>query len=202
MIDSKSIIFGRRAIITTFFISILAGGAFQKGLELFYNLGFPVSLDSKFLMIWSPLFVLLSFIIRFYIGRLLYLKTLEENPPNALNFSWGYDFSLIIMELSILYFYALTFKNNNIDLFFKLIITLLFVDCFWIFSMYLIGKTNPKFVRKSIPWPWFEINCSTMIIILILFPSIIGPYDSYLCLDQPKTKVIYLSIILLLSSFC
>jgi hypothetical protein len=173
IVDLHELALTRRTLITTFFISILAGGAFQKSLELFYAHGFPVDWSVQFLLsVWGPLVIFLSLLLRFYIGNLLHLRTLESNPPDSMNLTWLYDFCIILLELSVLYFAGMCFAYYNIPRLFRLIAVLLTIDCVWIISMSVLGKIWPRLKRKSIPWLWFWINLPTCIILaLTLFYS-------------------------------
>jgi hypothetical protein len=159
----------RRALISTFFISILAGGAFQKSLELFFTQCFIDNWTWEFAIpIWGSEAILLSLLVRFYIGNLLHLKSLEDTRQKS-NIPWLFDFTIIIIQFSILYFAAMCFKDLKIYLFFVLISVLLLIDCIWILSMYFLGKFWKSLERSSIPWKWFYINFVNFISLLLLF---------------------------------
>jgi hypothetical protein len=159
----------RRTLISTFFTSIIAGGAFTKSFELFYGYGFPVTWEVGFAFaMWGPFITFLSILLRFYVGNLLHLKVLEDNPPLGRSFAWAYDFSFILAELSVIYFAAMCFQNNDVYRFLNLVVTLLSVDCVWIVSIWMLGKINVGWKRSSIPWPWLIINSLSLIFLIFI----------------------------------
>lgn len=162
----------RRTLVSTFFFSVLAGGAFSKSLELFYGSAFPVFWNSDYFFTkWALFFVFVSILLRFYIGRLLHIKVLEEHPPHESAFAWLFDFSFVLIEFSIIYFMGMCFLNYDAYLFLWLLVTLLVTDCIWIFSMWILGKIDQSYKRGSIPWPWLMINfpCFIFLLLILLF---------------------------------
>lgn len=169
MENIKTKIANRRTLISTFFFSVVAGGAFSKSVELFYDVVFPVSWSWNYiLVVWVPFFIFMSILLRFYIGNLLHIKVLEENPPQRSAFAWGYDFLFILLQFSFIYFMGMYFKNCNIYRFLKLLTVLLGVDCCWILSIWFLGYCYAPFKRYSIPWEWFWINSLGFIILLLI----------------------------------
>jgi hypothetical protein len=160
----------KRTLISTFFFSVVAGKAFAKSLELFYAKAFPVHWTYDSLTtFFSPYLVFCSILFRFYIGNLLHIKSIEDNPPVKSNAIWAYDFLVIMLQFAIIYFCALCFEDYNIPRFVRLLAILLGLDCIWICSMWLLGKVSEKIKRPSIPYKWLYINLPSLIILCLWF---------------------------------
>ena len=198
MEDINSKYSSRRTLISTFFFSIIAGAAFSKSLELFYKLAFPVSWDwNSIIKTWTPFFIFISVLLRFYTGHLLHIKVLEQNPPSKSAYPWLYDFLFTLLELSILYFICMCFNENKINLFFKLLLLLLCIECFWIFTIWGLSKLLKNFIRHSIPWAWFIINLVTLICLYILIykANLLEKFNSSLLLKISVLIIFLISAI-------
>lgn len=165
-IDNKDSIREKRNLLSSFFVTVLIGLAYQEMIPVVRD---AVRNDSYVLgtSLLAVIFFLTS--MRFFIGNQLHLgsNTLLRMP----GLLWLYDLSLIIIQCVVLIFIggvsSVTESLNSPIGFVGLLVILYALDVTWILSQWVIGKAIKSCDRcENIPWAWFILN--TILIALIL----------------------------------
>lgn len=200
MMDKK---IEKRNLISSFFITVLIGIAFQEMVSVVKTpiINDGITINNSFLALT---FFLVS--IRFFIGNQLHL--FSDSFSNSPGLIWYFDLIVIIVQSIILIFLGglcIPSKNLNVSIGFKEFLVILFsIDVFWLFAQLIMGKIVKSWKRISIPWEWAKLNgfllvClllsdfffddlySNMGLILIMFLNLIAFIIDVILIDHYKT---------------
>ncbi len=156
-----------RNILSSFFITLLIGFAFQNVLinmsQLLCENGFIL-----YHLSFSIIFMLVA--LRFFIGNQLHL--LNVAYLNVRGVVWLYDLTIIILQSIVLTMISnLTIieasKGSHISFYFYNIL-LYSIDVFWIISQWALGLIFPVLKRSFIPWGWAILNSFLIVFTLII----------------------------------
>ncbi len=169
----------RRSLISYFIFSVVAGGAYIKGLDSFYAMAGDFALCwDYFKHCWLIPSIFFITLLRFYVGNILHMKVTEDNPPKSSAFPWVVDFSVIMMEFSLFYFMGVSL--NLVETFLRLLLFLCILDVIWLSFNWLIGKIWGKFARRKTPGLWICLNTFCAIFLCYLLFC----FDGNLYTDQ------------------
>jgi hypothetical protein len=166
----------RRNVVSSVFISVLIGIAYQEMLD-------PVrdSIRAHGLRLQTVLlavaFLLTS--LRFFIGNQLHLLS-----PRTLSLRgdlWLFDFAFItIQSLLFCFLGGLSSPEANAEAridFYQFLVVIYLIDLAWIVSQAVIGQFIPKMKRSFIPLAWAWLNAAALAAIIAmrhLFPDPFG----------------------------
>lgn len=149
----------RKTIISSFFITVLTGIAFDQSTEplweIFKEKGLFLGMD------WIMPYIFVTITIRFFIGNQLHLLSIEKEPE-LFEWIWLFDFVFILSEAFILIFAGKACSlNASLSAktgFFFFIGALLIVDILWVSLQITLGEISVKWKRKKAPLGWLILN--------------------------------------------
>lgn len=155
-----------RSILSSFFVTLLIGLAFQEMVS-------PVreSIRASGLTFGTLALMAVFFVtsLRFFIGNMLHL--LSDSLTRMPGLLWFYDLMIIIAQSIILIFiggFSSSEANINTPIdFVTLLIALYAVDVVWVCSQWGFGKIFPSWKREFIPWAWAVLNLILIVTILL-----------------------------------
>lgn len=157
----------KRNLLSSFFVTLLIGLAYQEMIEPVRASvrSYGIKLDTFLLM---AIFFMTS--MRFFVGNQLHLfSELLASMPGLV---WFYDLMVIIVQSVVLIFLggvSAAEINHKVQIgFVKLLIALYSIDVAWIISQWALGKIFPTWRRSFIPWDWAILNFALIVFILLL----------------------------------
>jgi len=161
----------RRAIVSTFFFTVVVGQSLVNGLAGFYETTSPNFFSKANIYgAWFCMIIFLTILLRFFIGNILHMQTLEEKIHEKSQFLWPWDFCVISLEFCIIFFMSMCFGKGCLTTIFRLIMLLAIVDVVWILCNVALGLIGPSFKRPFIPWTWLWLNVATVITMIFILP--------------------------------
>jgi len=166
-LDSKKEHAEKRYLVSTFFVALLIGLAYQEMVT-------PVRETVRASGITFSTFALVSIFffvsIRFFIGNQLHL--LSGGLAKLPGLVWLYDLVVIVTQCVVLVFMggdSTVAQNQNAVIgFIDLLVTLYVIDVLWIISQWILGKIIPTWKRGFLPWGWGVLNAVLVIFIFAL----------------------------------
>ena len=157
----------KRNLLSSFFITLLIGLAYQEMVE-------PVRASVRAFGIRPDTFLLMAIFfmtsMRFFVGNQLHL--LSESLATMPGLVWFYDLMIIIAQSVVLIFLGGVSSaeiNHEVRVgFIQLLVTLYLIDVIWITSQWLLGKLFPSWRRSFIPWAWAILNSVLILSIMLL----------------------------------
>lgn len=171
-LDSKKEQAEKRFLVSTFFVALLIGLAYQEMVA-------PVREAVRTSGITFGTFALVAIFffvsVRFFIGNQLHL--LSGGLAKLPGLVWLYDLMFIVVQCVVLVFMggdSTVAQNQNavID-FVDLLVTLYIIDVLWIISQWVLGKIQPSWKRGFLPWVWGVLN-ATLVIFIFALKFIVG----------------------------
>jgi len=152
----------RRNIISSVFVSVLIGLAFQE-------MVLPVreSVRTAGITLGTTVFFIIFFLtsMRFFIGNQLHL--ISDGLLKMKGIVWFYDLIWIIIQTTFLIFLggvaSVEASRPARISFIGLLIALYTADVVWIISQWMLGKFFQSWRRGFIPWMWVILNSSLII---------------------------------------
>lgn len=172
MADQNNGRLDKRRLLSSFFITVLIGLAYQEMI--------PPLKDAMRIggVTWHSSLLAITFFfvsMRFFIGNQLHL--LSKPLSNLPGIVWIYDLMVIIAQSVALIFLAglssVSASRETSLGFVELLIALYIVDIAWIVSQWLLGRFFRPWKRTSIPWAWAVLN--TVLVSSILFLNWLAP---------------------------
>lgn len=151
----------RRQIISYPLVTTLNGLALKNMMEsvskMMINYGFSIPFE---VFIFTIVFFVT--ILRFFIGNILHLRSLEEHKTRAA--IWFYDLLAITFESML--FILMSYFIYNRDVYFAPILSILcIVDALWVFSMFPHWRRRQ---RPEMPWGWGMINLASFLLLFLM----------------------------------
>jgi hypothetical protein len=152
----------RRQIISYPLVTTLSGLALKNMMEnvqkMMIDYGFSIPFEVFIFTI-----VFFATILRFFIGNILHLRSLEEHKTSST--IWLCD--LLVITFESMLFILMSYFIYNRDVYFAPILAILcIVDALWVFSMFPHWRRHQ---RPEMPWGWGMINLASF---LFLFPMV------------------------------
>ena len=156
-VDPRRKQFERRSSISSVFVAVLIGVAYEKMADPVQE----VIHNSSFTLGNISLIVIFFFTsIRFFIGNLLHLTS--ERLMALEGVRWLYDLTIILVQSVLLIFLggnASVEESQESPLgFFGLLALLYIVDVYWIVSRWVFGRIRGGWRREFTPWAWAILN--------------------------------------------
>lgn len=158
----------KRNILSTFFITLLVGLAYQEMVTVVTASFIASGFILKELLLIGVFFFVST---RFFIGNQLHL--ISNDFLELPGVSWLYDVMVITVQAILLIllagFTSIDINHKSSFGFVEILIILYTIDILWILSQKVWKKIDSK-LRKKIPWKWAILNIclGTFVIILTL----------------------------------
>lgn len=190
----------RRNIISSVFVSVLIGLAFQEMVP-------PVreSVRASGITLGTTIFFVIFFLtsMRFFIGNQLHL--VSDSLLKMKGVVWFYDLLWIIIQTTVLIFLGgiASVEASRVARvsFVGLLIVLYVVDVLWIISQWLLGKFFGSWHREFIPWVWAGLNISLIVGMAIVRCGVSDPYSKSMLLPVLVMNVAAFVIDVVLSDY-
>ncbi len=147
----------KRNLLSSFFITLLIGGAYQEMVTAVRDSSRADGLSIETVCL-ATIFFFTS--MRFFIGNQLHL--LSDSLLRLPGLLWLYDLLAIIAQSVALIFLGgvCSLKANKVFTvgFLELLIILYVLDIAWILSQWVLGSIFDNWKREFIPWSWAALN--------------------------------------------
>lgn len=167
MINTRKKQVENRNLLSSFFVTLLIGLAFQEMIDVVKAgmQGGNLTLDILFLTLT---FFFIS--MRFFVGNQLHLLSdaLVHLPGSV----WFYDLMIIISQCVVLIFLgslvSVDINQKTSITFIDFMVVLYMIDITWIISQWALGKVLKTWKRAVIPWAWAILNATLVLLTVIL----------------------------------